>query len=251
LEIRAFRTSEARLRWRDWIGENISERLQSYRKRMQGEASLWQVWRSELPQSDQIRISALARLRAWASFRDPDTIHSEHVAKLALQIYDGLESFDLIQNTFEQEGRRILESAALVHDVGIFETEKKHQIASYRMIRKLKPSPGWTSSVLHGIALVARFHRGALPRVEQKAFSGIPSDQRKEITLLSGILRLANALDLPHQRRVCRLKLRRTGEAIYVAIPGYSENDASAEKIAAARHLLETACRLPIMIHEH
>jgi CHAD domain-containing protein len=251
LEIRAFRASEARLRWRDWIGQNIRQRLRSYRDRMQGDASLWRAWRSELPQSDQIRISALARLRAWASFRDPDTIHSEHVTKLALQIYDGLESLDLIQNTLDQDARRILESAALVHDVGIFKTEKKHQLASYRMIRKLKPSPGWTSGVLHSIALITRFHRGALPRIEQKAFSGIPPDQRKEIILLSGILRLANALDLPHQKRVRQFRLKRTGEAIYAAIPGYSENDASAEKIAAARHLLETACRLPIIIHGH
>jgi CHAD domain-containing protein len=249
LEIHAFRGDEVRHKWREWIQEEIHQRLEIYRRKMQGESPLWQVWRSDLPDSGQIPIAALARLRAWALFRDPDTIHSEHVAKLALQIYDGLDSLGLIQNTLQPEARHILESAALVHDVGIYKAGKKHQLVSYRMIRKLKPSPGWTARTLQIIALIARFHRRALPRTEQKAFSGFPQAEAKEIILLSGILRLANALDFLHQRRVRKLTLKRTGEIIYVAIPGYSENDASAEKIAAARHLLETACRLPIMIH--
>jgi CHAD domain-containing protein len=249
LEIHAFRSNEVRLKWREWIGEEINQRLEIYRSKMQGESPLWQVWRSGLPDSDQIRIAALARLRAWASFRDPDPIHSEHVSRLALQIYDGLDSLGLIQNALQPDARHILESAALVHDVGIYKAGKKHQIASYGMIRKLTPSPGWTARTLQIIALIARFHRRALPRMEQRAFSSVPLEQRKVIILLSGILRLANALDFLHQRRIRKLTLKRNGEAIYVAIPGYSETDASAEKIAAARHLLETACRLPIMIH--
>jgi CHAD domain-containing protein len=250
LEIHAFRTGEVRLRLRKWTNQNIGQRLQTYRKRMQGKSSLWPVWRSELPQSDQIPIAALARLRAWASFRDPDTIHSEHVARLATQIYDGMDSLGLMPNKLQPDERRLLESAALLRDVGIFEAKKKHQLVSYRMIRKLKPSPGWAAERLRMIALLARFHRGALPRPEQKAFSGMPLDQTREILLLSGILRLSNALDLHHRRHVRKLSLRRTAEVLHITIPGYSENDSSAEKIAAARHLLESACRLPVMIHE-
>jgi CHAD domain-containing protein len=249
LEIHAFRSSEFRIRWREWTELEINRRLEIYRRKMLGASAQWLVWRSGLPDADQVRIASLARLRSWASFRDPDPFHSEHVAKLSLQIYDGLNSLGLIQNSLQPDARHVLESAALAHDVGIYRGNKKHQIASYRMIRKLKPSPGWTARTLQIIALIARFHRRALPRIEQKAFSGIPSDQIKEIILLSGILRLANALDALHQRRVRKLTLRCTGEVIQVAIPEYSENDASAEKIAAARHLLETACRLPIMIH--
>jgi hypothetical protein len=42
--------------------------------------------------------------------------------------------------------------------------------------------------------------------------------------------------------------LERPGEILYITAPGYSENDASAEGLAAARHLLEITCRLPILI---
>jgi exopolyphosphatase/guanosine-5'-triphosphate,3'-diphosphate pyrophosphatase len=118
------------------------------------------------------------------------------------------------------------------------------------MIQKFGPTPGWSALSLRHVALIARFHRGALPRVDQKTFSGLSLNQKKAIILLCGILRLANAFDGPHQRRIRRLTLKLATETIYIDAPGYSENDPSAEKLAAARHLLETACRLPILIRQ-
>jgi exopolyphosphatase/guanosine-5'-triphosphate,3'-diphosphate pyrophosphatase len=165
-----------------------------------------------------------------------------------MQIYDGLDSLGLIPARLLPDARFLLESAAVAHDVGLHAARKKHQLGSYKMIRELNPSPGWNAGALRTIALIARFHRGALPRIEQRAFSGLPADQRKAIVLLSSILRLADALDYPHQRRVRQLVFKRTAEVIRIFVPEYTEYDASAEMLAAARHLLETACRLPIMI---
>jgi hypothetical protein len=45
-----------------------------------------------------------------------------------------------------------------------------------------------------------------------------------------------------------QLKLKLTGGVLHITASGYSPSDASAEKLAAARHLLEVACRLPILI---
>ena len=116
------------------------------------------------------------------------------------------------------------------------------------MIRKLIPPLGWSNEDLRIVSLIARFHRGALPRPGQKAFSGISKEQKREIFLLCGILRLANAFDLRHQRSIQRLELRLADGNIRIIAPGYSRNDASAEKIAAARHLLEISFGLPILI---
>jgi CHAD domain-containing protein len=250
LAIKAFPEEGVRTEWKQRISEESNPRREKYRQLMLGKESLWQVWRSDLPKFDQISIAALARLRAWASFRDPDFAHSEHVTKLALQIYDGLDSLSLLRNIRLPDARFLLEAGALAHDVGKSKTSKKHQLASYRMIRKFGPSPGWSVDNLRSVALIARFHRGALPRSDQKAFAGLSYDQRKAIILLCGILRLANAFDNLHQRRIRRLTLQQSGEIIYIEAPGYSEDDASAEKLAAARHLLETACRSPILIRQ-
>jgi CHAD domain-containing protein len=248
LAIGAIRDEETRLAWRRRISEESNRRLESYREKMLGNASLALVWRSGLPDPDQVRTAALARLRVWASFRDPDFAHSELVAKLALQIHDGLDALAMMPAPGFPDARGILEAAALLHDVGIGKAYKKHQLTSYRLIRDLNPPLGWSAETLRNVALIARFHRGALPRPEQRAFYGIPGSQRNTIILLCAILRLANAFDSLHQRRIQRLELERSGGILHITAPGYFGNDAAAEKLAAARHLLETVCRLPILI---
>ncbi|MBN1566264.1 MAG: CHAD domain-containing protein [Acidobacteria bacterium] len=250
IAVKAFPNEAVRTNWHRQISEAIRIRLEGYRRMMLGQESLWKVWRSDLPGAERIRIAALSRLRVWASFRDPAFAHSEQAAKLALQIYDGLDSMGFLQSIRLPEPRFLLEAAALAHDVGKDKVQKKHEIASYKMIRKFGSSPGWSADSLRCIALIARFHRGALPRSDQKALSHLSSAQREAIILLAGILRLANAFDSPHHRRIRRLTLSQMEDTIYIQASGYLENDKSAENLAAARHLLETACRRPILIRQ-
>lgn len=248
VSIRAFPGEKERKQWRRRIEEEHAGRLERYRAKMMGRTSLFFVWREGLPAPGQLKATALARIRTWASFRDPDFAHSEHVARLALQLYDGLHSLGLFPENILPEARYILNAAALAHDVGKSGAQKKHRLASYRMLLKLDPPTGWSGEMLEQVALIARFHRGALPRPEQKAFAGMPADVRRAVILLCGILRLANAFDLRHHKRIRRLQLKREGNMLLVTAPGYVGNDATAEKIAAARHLLESVCRLPVFI---
>jgi len=246
--IKAVGTEKSRRDWRRRISEERNRRLQGYRERMLGKTSLFLAWRSELPNSSQVKTAALARLRTWAAFRDADVLHSEHVAKLSLQIYDGLNALNLAAADSLPEGRCILESAAMAHSVGLTKSPKKTQLVSYRLIRRLDPPLGLSAETLRHIALVVRFHRGNLPRSGQKAVSGISDEQRRGLTLLSGILRLADVFGRLYGRRVYRLELKREGDILYIDAPGYLESHSSAEKLAAARHLLEIACRMPVLI---
>jgi hypothetical protein len=71
---------------------------------------------------------------------------------------------------------------------------------------------------------------------------------------LAGILRLANALDTRHRRRgkenenAPRLEVNLQDGFILVRVAGYSALDRSAEAIAAARYLLETMLRRPVLV---
>jgi hypothetical protein len=248
LAIRAFPNEEIRTEWRLRISGEIHQRLERYRQTMMGKKSRWHVWREDLPQPDHLGMAALARLRAWAAFRDPDFAHSAYVARLSLQIYDGLETLGLTQDVRLANARFLLEAAAVAHDAGIHKGDKKHQFASYRMIRKIAPSPGLDADSLRIIALIARFHEGTLPRSGQKAFSGISAENIKAILLLCGILRLADAFDWRRKKRIRHLTLTRSAETLRIHAPGYEEDDACAEKLSAARHLLETSCALPLII---
>jgi exopolyphosphatase/pppGpp-phosphohydrolase len=95
---------------------------------------------------------------------------------------------------------------------------------------------------------IARYHRGALPRGSQKPLRGATLPQRQEVARLAGILRLANAFDSKQDGHIQKLELAQKNGVLIVAAQGYSSRDRSAETIAAARHLLETTYRRPILV---
>jgi exopolyphosphatase/guanosine-5'-triphosphate,3'-diphosphate pyrophosphatase len=215
---------------------------------MLGRDSLWQVWRLQLPVGTQIESAALSRLKLWASFLDPDFRHSIHVARLAVQLYDGLPSKRPPNDSEPTDERAILQAAALLHDVGRSKKENNHHKATYNLVRRLTPPLSWTEERLRWVGIVARYHRGALPRVGQKTLMGLSESQRQSILKLAGILRLANAFDSEHDGRIQRLEVHEQNGILEIAAQGYSPRDRMAESIAAARHLLETVYRRPVIV---
>ncbi len=239
--------AEQRVRWRQRILDERQQRLDFYRGKMLGKNSLWQVWRSELPSGALLEEAALEKLRSWASYLDPDVAHSALVRQIALQLYDGLSQNSVLE--CKSRDRRILEAAAILHEVGRSGGAKAHQKRTYRMIRKLKPPLGWTYEDLCGTALVARYHRGALPGPEEESHNvGLIAKRRSELLSLIGVLRLADAFDFAHDRRIGSISLERRDGAVLLYAQGLEEISPSAERIARARYLLEATCGLPIIV---
>src|SRR5437016_14586936 len=110
---------------------------------MVGKESLWRVWRAQLPSGPQLRVAAMARLKVWAGYLDPDLAHSERVARLALVLYDRLKESGLMTATSDHDSRSVLQAAALLHNVGNSKGAKGHHQDSFRMIRKLPQPLGW------------------------------------------------------------------------------------------------------------
>ncbi|HSZ63928.1 MAG TPA: CHAD domain-containing protein [Terriglobales bacterium] len=153
-----------------------------------------------------------------------------------------------------EDWRGILQAAALMHDVGKAKGSENHSKASYRMIRKLPRPLGLSARELELAAVVARYHRGALPRPQRKTLQMLELPLRRVAMELAGILRLANALDarrrpsLNETENAPRLEISAQDGAVMVRMTGYSALDRSAEEIAAARHLLETVLRQPVLV---
>jgi exopolyphosphatase/guanosine-5'-triphosphate,3'-diphosphate pyrophosphatase len=246
VRINAFPDEESKARWHQRVLDERESRIVKYKKKMVGEQSLWSVWRDALPKGEQIEALALRRLKLWGSFLDRDSTHSSHVARLALQLYDGLPT--ALPPLESRAQRRILRLAALLHDVGRSAGDKAHHKETYRLIHKLAAPLGWNQNELAFAAAVARYHRGALPRASQKALAAMPLPQRKETTRLAGILRLANAFDSERDGRIQQLKLSQNNGVLRIQAQGYSPRDRRAEAIAGARHLLEMVYRRPILV---
>lgn len=237
---------EERDHWLKKILEERQKRLDMYRSKMVGRDSLWLVWRADLPSGPALDNAAMEKLCSWASFLDPDCKHSAHVGKIALQLFDALAQDSALVSA--PCSRRMLEAAAILHEVGRSKDGNGHQKRSYRMICKLKPPLGWSEEEMRCVAAVARYHQGPLPQTSDSYFVGLGPGRRSELLPIIAILRLANAMDLEHDQSIARISVERRDGALTLYAYGLQEISPSAERIARARYLLETILRMPIIV---
>ena len=276
LACKIFSDADSRQGWRETILRERTKRIDRYRARMLGDNSLWKVWRAGLPQGKQIQLLATRRMKLWANGLDPDFPHSERVASLALQLYNGLLAWGWQPSVDAASARSSLLAAALLHDVGKSAGEKGHHKTSFDLIRAHGNPLGWKPAELQRAAIVARFHRGALPTRKHKTLRDLLPDEQKTTVQLAAVLRLANALDAAHDGHIRRIQVENvqsrtvwnkrvvnrgnsetlfkssartpTMEAVVVAAEGYAPNNSTARIIAAERHLLETVLRRPVVV---
>lgn len=246
IQIKAFPDLAARAQWRTRLMQERAQRVDLYRSKMIGKNSLWTAWRVGLPREDECRTLGLARLKIWAAFIDPQMSHSKHVAELSLQIYDGMPIHGLLSRPNHDSYRWILLAAALMHHVGRGKTNSGYHKASARLIKKITPPLGWTAGELRVAALVARYHRGALPVGTQKEFAALSTSKQRVVQFLGGILRLGCACDGEQNSQIARLQVASLDPMITIRAEGYIESTHLAEHMAAARHLLELTCRRPV-----
>ena len=151
-------------------------------------------------------------------------------------------------STEDGRAREVLRAAAILHDVGYSNGNKNHHKATRRLIRKLDLPFAWKHQDLEMAALVAGYHRGTLPRANQKRLRAVPQPTRLTTRRLAGVLRLANAFDLDHDGLIRRIKVSRPGDYVVVYAAGLNPASRLAEKIAGARYLLELSCRVPVLV---
>lgn len=249
-----FPHAQSRKLWHEIILKERKKRIERYRARMVGPDSLWNVWRAALPQGKQIQALALRRMKLWANGLDPDFAHSERVAGLALQLYDGLLAWGWKPAVDGVSARSSLLAAALLHDVGKSEGQKGHHKATFDLIRAHGNPLGWKANDILRAAIVARFHHGALPTRKHKGLRDLLSDEQKAVIQLAALLRLANALDSGHDGHIRRIQIEnpklkvKGNDPLIIAAEGYSALSPSAQTIAAERHLLESVLHRPVLV---
>ena len=146
---------------------------------------------------------------------DEEPGHSDHVAALAAQIFDGLLSW----HKLGPRSRELLQSAALLHDIGWSQSPdgKGHHKLSARLIQ----DHAWknlTPEEVPIVAQIARYHRKAPPEPDHAEFYALKVAAQKSVMILGGILRIADGLDRTHTGKVARVEASATKEAILVRV---------------------------------
>ncbi len=248
VKVTAFPDGDARQRWQTRILQERSQRIEKYREKMVGPASLWRLWRKHLPRDKEVEAAAFERLKLWAGFLDPDPRHAQRVCRLALQLYDRMYKLGLIRPDREYDLRAVLKIAATLHEVGRAKGEPRHHKRSSKLIRKLSPPLPYREKDLQLVGTVARYHRGALPSTSQKYFARLSAGQQNRILLLGGILRLADSLVSARNAPLRHVAVARQGGCVVISVDGYDTRGHSAARVAVARHPLETYFDLPVVV---
>jgi exopolyphosphatase / guanosine-5'-triphosphate,3'-diphosphate pyrophosphatase len=135
--------------------------------------------------------------------------HPEHVARLALQIFDQLgDALEL-----PPEARDWLEFAALLHDVGHHIGHRDHQRHSYYLITNGELL-GFRREELEVIGLTARYHRKAQPKDTDDGYAALSRSDRRIVRALSAVLRIADGLDRSHYGVVRDVSVVRRGDRL-------------------------------------
>ena len=156
-------------------------------------------------------LPALEAVLALARKCNYEREHTHQVEKLALQLFDQLVE---LHHLGSQE-RFMLRCGALLHDIGWIEGKQGHHKTALRIImgNAALPFDFRDKSI---IALLARYHRKALPKEQHTYFRDLNTKDRDIVRKLAGILRVADSLDRTHQSKVEDISCRAGRKQIWL-----------------------------------
>ncbi|OHB76318.1 MAG: hypothetical protein A2Z25_24240 [Planctomycetes bacterium RBG_16_55_9] len=160
--------------------------------------------------------------------------HTEHVTSLALKLFDELKPL----HKLTKEDRFLLNCAALLHDIGWIEGQKGHHKTAMRLILNSQKLP-FTDNQQKIMALIARYHRKAIPKDSHPVFSQLSGKDKQKTRILAGILRVADGLDRTHISAVKTLECDTSGKDILVKCKASSPSPFEIEAACGKSDLLE------------
>jgi exopolyphosphatase/guanosine-5'-triphosphate,3'-diphosphate pyrophosphatase len=136
-------------------------------------------------------LTSVIRLAEESHYEAP---HTKKVTGLALRLFDELTSLHRLR----RQKRFWLQCAGLLHDIGWVAGRKAHHKTALKLILE-SPLLPFTDRERLIVGGVARDHRKALPSEQHAHFAALDPDERRIVSLLGGILRVADGLDVTHQ----------------------------------------------------
>jgi exopolyphosphatase / guanosine-5'-triphosphate,3'-diphosphate pyrophosphatase len=123
--------------------------------------------------------------------------HADQVARLAGELFDGLESV----HGLEPHWGGVLEAAAYLHDIGHFVSSTRHHRHSYYVVAN-SDLPAFTERERIMIANLCRYHRKNMPKPNQENYKALDDGEKRTLHSLLPLLRLADNLDRGQEQRV-------------------------------------------------
>jgi len=156
------------------------------------------------------------------------TEHARCVAHIAGLLFTALHPL----HNLPPAAGKVLEAAAHLLDVGHYISSSSHHKHSYYVVAN-SDMPGFTERERTLVAALCRYHRKALPSPMHTAFQSLEPDDKRALTVLIPLLRLADNMVRGPERRIQSLACRvQNGE---VTLLVHSTGDIDLEQWGAER----------------
>lgn len=195
------------------------------------------------PPETNLRYRKAAQL---AQKYESDWQSNEHVAELALQLFDQTQA---IHNYGEFE-RDLLKFSALLHDIGQFISYRKHHKNSRYIIKRANPR-GFTDEEILLISNLTRYHCKAAPTKKHKRFRKLSKPHRQLMQTLSGLLRIAVSLDKTKNQRVTSVSCQISADDLNIEVHGADNLDLEIWAAQRDRQVLADALDCDVDIRYH
>lgn len=195
--------------------------------------------RDQARQSDKV----LDAVGALARRCDYEREHTHQVTKLALELFDQLEGL----HKMGPEERFWLKCGALLHDIGWIEGQKGHHKTALTLILA-DPGLPLGRREREIVGLIARYHRKALPSAEHQCFSHLTAKDQHRVSVLAGILRIADGLDRSHVSVVRRLECHVSDGRLTVMCRARGRAEAELRAARKKVDLLERTFNRPVVV---
>jgi exopolyphosphatase/guanosine-5'-triphosphate,3'-diphosphate pyrophosphatase len=149
-------------------------------------------WQQAQPTPEELQETGGLLVEDWP--------HARHVRHLSIGLFEATHPL----HHLDQQAARLLDRAAFLHNTGMTVETRRHHKHSFRLISETK-FIDFTDAERHEIACIARYHRRALPSTDHEEFAILSRSARRRVSILSSLLRIADALDYSHDGRVLRV----------------------------------------------
>jgi exopolyphosphatase/guanosine-5'-triphosphate,3'-diphosphate pyrophosphatase len=149
----------------------------------------------------------LAGARWFARRLDYNPQHADQVSRIALSLFDQLRPI----HEMAPDLRLVLEIGALLHDVGHFVQHKAHHRHGEYLVRngEIPGLRGWRRDM---VAALVRYHNcKSEPQVEHASYAALDGQRRRQLRLLTSLLRIAEKLESDHEQRVSGVDVQIAG----------------------------------------
>jgi exopolyphosphatase/guanosine-5'-triphosphate,3'-diphosphate pyrophosphatase len=166
-------------------------------------------------EEEKNRAAELLTNARWFGRRmDYDPQHAEQVSRLTLSLFDQLRPI----HGLGPDERLLLEIGALLHDIGHFVNRKSHHRHGEYLIRNgdIPGLRGWRCDM---VAALVRYHNcKSEPQLEHASYAALDGARRRQLRVLTALLRIAEKLESEHAQRVSGIDVQIVGRRAIFSI---------------------------------